>query len=72
MIEGDILRENARPKTGFLFRLERHLTWYLLRRFLIEHPILSAQLAASAAREAARFAMREKLDSRARDRDHHS
>lgn len=52
----------------FLNRLSRHLAWHLARRFLLQHPLLSAQLGLAAVKEAARFAIAEKWD-RTKDRD---
>jgi hypothetical protein len=59
MIDGEAVGiRNGEP--NFRTRLGKHLSAYLLKRFLVEHPLLSAQLGFSAVREGVRFVLAER------------
>jgi hypothetical protein len=68
-IDGDVLKTRRDTEPSFVNRLSRHLAWHLARRFVLEHPLLSAQLGFDAVKEAARFTLAERLQRSARDQD---
>ena len=69
IIEGGLGRAPHHAEPAFLERLSRHVAWHLARRFLVKHPLLSAQLGLEAVKEATRFTLTDRLDRRAKDRD---
>jgi hypothetical protein len=69
VIEGELAGAPHNSEPAFLSRLSHHLAWYLARRFLLQHPVLAAQLGLVAMKEAARFTIADKLEHRAKRRD---
>ena len=69
IIDADIGNARHKPESAFLERLARHVAWNLARRFLVKHPLISAQLGLEAVKEATRYSLAETLQRRTRDRD---
>lgn len=69
IIGGELGRAPHQVEPTFLERLSRHVAWHLARRFIVKHPLLSAQLGVEAVKEATRFTITDRLDRRAKDRD---